>query len=289
MFSNSRLGREEKSIGEEKGVLARFVFYSPIFRNSKKRRINMKKVFYLALVLAFVFMSAMPVAAGGGPQPKPKFELGVCYVMNGDSVVGAKFGYMAEDMPSSPDVDENKITHDYALPFEAPPVGTNSDWIWSALYALPTHGHEIKWEVDIDDAGKHDAVIKHNPSHDDLENLCPAVAAEPFVGYSIPYLLLYKSAELINGYGVIVSSQPFVSVERMLAVFKLAAVPADLTQVCVGAVYQMYPSDTQGTWDCDPMLVGILASGKNGGRLPLISETDPSLQKVYEGILAWLK
>jgi hypothetical protein len=29
-----------ESIGEEKGVLARFVFYSPIFRMSKKRRIT---------------------------------------------------------------------------------------------------------------------------------------------------------------------------------------------------------------------------------------------------------
>jgi hypothetical protein len=112
-----------------------------------------------------------------------------------------------------------------------------------------------------------------------------SAGACPFVGYSIPWVLLYKSAELTNGYGIIVSTENFASSENILKNFQLAAIPADLVQVCSGPVTQMYPEDTQGKWVCDPLLAVILPYDRAGGRYPLISDTGMSLQMRYENIL----
>jgi len=109
-----------------------------------------------------------------------------------------------------------------------------------------------------------------------------------FQGYSVPHVILYTSAELINGYGILVSTQPFASVENIMGAFNLTAIPADLKELCSGRVVQMFSGDNQGRWDCDYLLVDILPYGRPGGRLPLISGTDNSLQKVYEKILSWI-
>jgi hypothetical protein len=111
----------------------------------------------------------------------------------------------------------------------------------------------------------------------------------PWVGYSVPWVLLYTSAELTNGYGILVSTKAFASKENIMGAFKLTTIPADLKQICAGPVAQMYPGDTKGKWTCDPNLVGILTNGHGGLRLPLISDTGPSLQKVYKQILSWIK
>jgi hypothetical protein len=112
----------------------------------------------------------------------------------------------------------------------------------------------------------------------------------PWVGYSVPHVILYKGPELVNTFGVIVSTKYYASVENVLAAFKLTApLPADVKPICEGPVVQMSPSDTQGTWACDALLIGILPNGRTGLRLPLISDTGPSLQKVYEQLLNWTK
>jgi hypothetical protein len=113
--------------------------------------------------------------------------------------------------------------------------------------------------------------------------------AVAFHGYSVPHVLLYTSTELKNGYGILVSTEAFASKENIMRVFKLTAIPADLKELCEGPVTQMSPSDTQGTWACDPNLIGILPYGRDGGRLPLIREDGNSLQKIYEKILSWIK
>jgi hypothetical protein len=108
----------------------------------------------------------------------------------------------------------------------------------------------------------------------------------PWVGYSIPHVILYKGTELTNGFGIIVSTEAFVSVENVLAAFKLTApLPADVVPVCEGPVVQMNPDDKQGKWVCDSLLVGILANGHSGLRYPLISGSGQSLQKVYNGLI----
>lgn len=109
-----------------------------------------------------------------------------------------------------------------------------------------------------------------------------------FHGYSVPWVLLYTSAELKNGYGILVSTKPFASVESIMRSFELTAIPADLKEVCGGLVTQMNPNDVQGKWACDSLLANILPYGRPGGRLPLISDTENSLQKVYEKILSWI-
>jgi len=110
-----------------------------------------------------------------------------------------------------------------------------------------------------------------------------------FQGYSVPHVILYTSAELINGFGILVSTQPFASVESIMRSFELTAIPADLKEVCEGPVVQMSAGDTQGVWVCDPLLIGLLPYNRNGLRLPLINADGNSLQKVYENILSWLK
>ena len=103
-----------------------------------------------------------------------------------------------------------------------------------------------------------------------------------FQGYSVPHVILYTSAELINGYGILVSTEAFASEESILRNFKLTAKPADLKDLCSGRVVQMFSGDNQGRWDCDYLLVDILPYGRPGGRLPLINADGNSLQKVYE-------
>ena len=121
------------------------------------------------------------------------------------------------------------------------------------------------------------------------ETVLTAGACEvAFHGYSVPHVLLYTSAELINGYGILVSTQPLASVENIMGAFKLTAIPADLKELCEGPVTQMNPNDTQGKWACDYLLVDILPYGRPGGRLPLINTDGNSLQKVYEKILSWI-
>jgi hypothetical protein len=109
-----------------------------------------------------------------------------------------------------------------------------------------------------------------------------------FQGYVVPHVLLYTSAELKNGYGILVSTQPFASVESIMRNFGLTSIPADLKEICEGSVSQMNASDVQGTWVCDYLLVDILPYGRPGGRLPLINANGNSLQKVYEKILSWI-
>ena len=112
----------------------------------------------------------------------------------------------------------------------------------------------------------------------------------PWIGYSVPHVILYKGSELTNGYGIIVSTKWYASVDMVLAAFKLTApLPADVKPICEGPVIQMSPDDIQGTWACDPSLIGILPNGHTGGRLPLINDSGPSLQKIYEQLLNWLK
>lgn len=120
--------------------------------------------------------------------------------------------------------------------------------------------------------------------------LTAGACAVPFHGYSVPHVILYKGSELINGYGIIVSTKSFAAVDYVLAAFKLPApLPDDVKPICEGAVTQMNANDVQGTWVCDYLLVDILPYGRPGGRLPLINADGNSLQKVYEKILSWIK
>ena len=49
------------------------------------------------------------------------------------------------------------------------------------------------------------------------------VGACPWVGYSVPFVILYKATELTNGYGIIVSTRATASKENIMAAFGLAA------------------------------------------------------------------
>ena len=111
----------------------------------------------------------------------------------------------------------------------------------------------------------------------------------PWKGYSIPWLILYTSSALENGFGILVSSQQFVAMETALAFFNLSgAAPSDFAQVCAGPVAQKNPEDLIGQWSCDSMLYGIMTGGGSGTRLPLITEDDsPSLQKIYQQLQSW--
>ena len=117
---------------------------------------------------------------------------------------------------------------------------------------------------------------------------CPTKPA-PFEGYSIPFLILYKATELTNGYGILVSTETYASIQEEMKAFGLTAIPADFVEACVGPVGQRNVDDMQGYWTCDGMLKGILANGHDGGRLPLLNGKNSSLQNIYEQLLAWLK
>jgi len=234
-------------------------------------------VFAIVAVLAFVATTAF----GAGPDTvvKPKIDLDVCYVVKNGEATGARFGYMAEDIVGTPTTHQWMFPSSLTKPFAQPPVGQNSPQIWSKVYALPAKYHVVIWEVKIGTKTGF-AFVVHDPDKWELKhNQCPASSAAPFVGYSIPYVILYTSKSLMNGYGVLVSTAPFASVGNIQAAFKLTAIPADLKELCVGPVAQKYEGDMVGYWDCDPLLVGILPYGGTGGRYPLMGT--PSLKNIY--------
>jgi hypothetical protein len=221
--------------------------------------------------------------------PKPELTLSVCYVVSNNVVTGAQFGYQAKNLDEDPYIFQ-LITPHYALPFAKPPIGMDSDLIWSTTYPFPLKYGDIAWLVTIDKAFGLAVVDKDVKVNEALKHQCPPPPPPPFVGYSIPHVILYKGSELTNGFGVIVSTESYATVPLVIAAFGMTTLPDDVKPVCEGPVTQMSPDDMQGKWVCDPLLIGILANGHSGIRLPLISDTGNSLQKIYwvlTGVLPW--